>query len=53
MSIDQYEHSFEHLVGDELPQYMATLKQAMKQKISMSEFAIDGVGEPPSRSGSG
>jgi predicted GIY-YIG superfamily endonuclease len=44
MPIDQYEHSFEHLVGAELPQHMATLEQAMKQKILMSEFAIDGVG---------
>ena len=44
MPIDQYEHSFEYLVGTELPQHMATLEQAMKQKISMSEFAIDGVG---------
>jgi len=44
MPIDQYEHSFEHLVGIELPQHMATLEQAMKQKILMSEFAIDGVG---------
>jgi predicted GIY-YIG superfamily endonuclease len=44
MPIDQYEHSFEHLVGTELPLHMATLEQAMKQKILMSEFAIDGVG---------
>lgn len=44
MPIDQYEHSFEHLATTELQQYMATLEQAMKQQISMSEFAIDGVG---------
>lgn len=44
MPIDQYEHSFEHLATTELPQYMATLDHAMKQQISMSEFAIDGVG---------
>jgi hypothetical protein len=37
MPIDQYEHSFEYLVGTELPQHMVTLEQAMK--ISMAEFA--------------
>lgn len=42
MPIDQYEHSFEYLVGTELPQHMVTLEQAMK--ISMAEFAAGGVG---------
>jgi hypothetical protein len=42
MPIDQYEYSFEYLVGTELPQHMVTLEQAMK--ISMAEFAVGGVG---------
>ena len=44
MPIDQYNDSFEHLVGTELPQHMATLEQAMKKKILMSKFAIYGEG---------
>jgi len=44
MSIDQYEHSFQHLVEVDLPKYMGQLEASMKRSISMSEFAIDGVG---------
>lgn len=44
MPIDQYENTFEHLVGEELPTCMAALELDMNNPRSMGDFAIDGVG---------
>ena len=44
MSIDQYEHDFVHLAQVDLPKYLMDLKAGMKNPLSMSEFAIDGLG---------
>jgi predicted GIY-YIG superfamily endonuclease len=44
MPIDQYEHSYEHLVGTDLPRYMKELENEMQSPVSMGEFAIEGVG---------
>lgn len=44
MPIDQYEHTFQHLVDSDLPSYMATLETMIIDPIPMGDFAIDGVG---------
>lgn len=44
MPIDQYQHTFKHLVSSDLPCYMASLEQAIKNPIPMRDFAIDGIG---------
>jgi predicted GIY-YIG superfamily endonuclease len=44
MSINQYSKSFQYLIESDLPLYYERLKQAMKDPMPMSNFAIEGVG---------
>ena len=44
MPIDQYEHSFSHLISSDLPNYLADLKECMRNPKPIGDFAIDGVG---------
>jgi len=44
MPINQYEYDFQHLVEIDLPGYMQILETSVRQPISISEFARDGVG---------
>ena len=44
MAIDNYKHNFEHLVTTSIPEYYKKLEKHIKKPMSLSEFAIDGVG---------
>lgn len=44
MAIDQYKHSFEHLVTTGIPAYYEELRKNIQTPLSLSEFAIEGVG---------
>ena len=44
MSIDNYAEKFDYLVTTDLPRYMTSLREAIKNPIQMGDFAIAGVG---------
>lgn len=44
MAIDNYNHTFKHLVETSIPEYYKNLQSHIKEPISLSEFSIKGVG---------